>query len=162
MYSSFAKKNNSQIQFEPEKCTWRSTSFTLSISPCWATLVIWKEEKRSKFLMIFSLVLIEISLANRDCYPGLQLIACVGPQLFLWEEDCKLSIALHCWRLSNTGLFKTRSFLQLFRPQCRNSSGQPSNQCTFSIKYLSQEPVCVLNFLQTHTIVNICIQHLYM
>ena len=142
--------NNSQIQFWQENVTWRSTSFTLSISPCWATLVIWGEERRWKFLLnpvsdffpFLCCLRLHWWIEILSLVPGLQLI------LPAWAYNCSALGGLftfNCSPLSEAfqqcaGLFRARSFLQLFRPQCWSTSGQPSNQCTFLIK-----PVCQLN-----------------
>ena len=114
------------------EATWRSTSFTLSISPCWATLVIWGEKFKENVLIVnhiskWEWVLLNARhhlsiwiLSNGDAYTWLTVCCCVlGWQLFFFPPDCKLSIAAHCWRLSNNAsyhwiLFRARSFLQLF------------------------------------------------
>ena len=122
----------SPSQFLPAEPRWWSErrkgvkiSLESDFSPCSVSALHW-------WIGILSLV------------PGLQY-----NWLPVWAFNCSSGrIAPHCWRLSNIGLFRARSFLQLFRPQCWSSSGQPSNQCTFSIKHASR---CVSSF-SSHTI----------
>ena len=124
-----------------------SPSQSLPAEPHW-----WSEEKKGgenfswirclSFFPFLCCLRLHWWIEILSLVPGLQLI------LPAWAYNCSALGGLftfNCSPLSEAfqqcaGLFRARSFLQLFRPQCWSTSGQPSNQCTFSIK-----PVCQLN-----------------
>ena len=84
------------------EATWRSTSFTLSISPCWATLVIWGEKFKENVLIVNHISKWEWVLLNvlQDTICQFEFWAMETPTLdwpcvvVCWADNCSFSLRI--------------------------------------------------------------------